>query len=190
MIDAGVGKGHQEARGGSSREHGACPKVERRAKQTGGAASRVAVGNFQSNPLFPRIQRAVAAILDNGKVVAPIDVLIRMELLKPEDVENWRFGRVPYLERVIHCNLTKLRRILRILRMHAHDLKLMPSQTAYVRWGKRGHRAPLRFSKTGDPNVEDAYSRHFVWPGKGPFHLPSTRPAPATAAPPKPTSEP
>ncbi len=147
--------------------------------QPGGAPSQVAVHNFKSNPLFLPIQRAVAAILANGKVVTPVDVLIRMELLEPEDVENWRFGRVPYLERVIHCNLTRLGRILRILRMHAHDLNLVPSHTAYVRWGKRGHRAPLRFSKTGDPKLEEAYSRHFVWPGEGPFHMPFAKPAPA-----------
>ena len=52
----------------------------------------VTVGNFRSHPLFPRVQRAVVSILANGKVVTPIDVLIRMESLKPEDVENWRFG--------------------------------------------------------------------------------------------------
>lgn len=190
MIAAAVDKDRRGAGGGPAREHGTRVNAARQAEKPSGAPHRVTVGSFRSHPLFPRIQRAVVSILANGKVVTPIDVLIRMELLKPEDVENWRFGRVPYLERVIHCNLTKLGRILRILRMHAHDLKLVPSQTAYVRWGKRGHRAPLRFSKTGDPNVEEAYSRHFVWPGKGPFHLPSAKPAPETVAPPKPTSEP
>jgi len=75
---------------------------------------------------------------------------------------------VPYLERVIHCNLTKLSRFLRILRFHAHDLNLVPSLTAYMRWGK-GPQMRLRFTKTGDPKLEEAYARHFVWPGKSPF---------------------
>jgi hypothetical protein len=138
------------------------------------SARCVTVNDFKKDPLFLRVERAVAAILATGKVVTPIDVLIRMNLLRAAQVEDWRFGRIPYLERVVQCNLTKLGRILRILRMHAHDLKLVPSQTAYVRWGRRGHGAPLQFS-TGDPKVEQAYSRHFVWPGKGPFHPPLSK---------------
>lgn len=83
---------------------------------------------------------------------------------------------MPYLERVIQCNLTKLSRFLRILRFHTHDLNLVPTATAYVRHGK-GAPARLRFTKTGDPRIEQAYARHFVWPGKGPFHPPRlTRP--------------
>ena len=63
---------------------------------------------------------------------------------------------------------------LRILRFRAHDLKLMPSTTVYMRWGK-GPKKRLRFTKTGDPKLEEAYSRHFVWPGKGPFHPPASQ---------------
>jgi len=69
---------------------------------------------------------------------------------------------------------TRLSRLLRILRFHAHDLELVPSSTACMRWGK-GPKRRLRFTKTGDRKVEEAYARHFVWPGKGPFHLPASR---------------
>jgi hypothetical protein len=97
-----------------------------------------------------------------------------MGLLDPAKLKDWRFGRVPYLEKVIQGNLTRLSRLLRILRFHAHDLKLVPSTTAYMRWGK-GPKQRLRFTKTGDAKLEEAYSRHFVWPGKGPFHPPEPR---------------
>jgi hypothetical protein len=40
--------------------------------------------------------------------VAPVDVLVGMGLLRPEHLHNWRRGRVPYLERVVNCNLTRL----------------------------------------------------------------------------------
>ena len=109
--------------------------------------------------------------------MAPVDVLIGMGLLTREHLENWRRGRVPYLERVIDSNLTKLGRLLRILRFHAHDLSLKPSWTAYMRWGK-GPKQRLRFTKTGDPKVEEAYATHFVWQGKGPFHPPAPKDAP------------
>jgi hypothetical protein len=131
----------------------------------------VSVETFRDDPLYPKIVRAVAAILQNGKVVAPVDVLVKMDLLAPGRLEDWRRGRVPYLEKVINCNLTRLSRLLRILRFHAHDLRLVPSTTVYMKWGK-GPKRRLRFTKTGDSKLEEAYSRHFVWPGKGSFHPP------------------
>jgi hypothetical protein len=125
--------------------------------------------------MFPRIERAVAAILANGKVVAPGDELVKMDVLALSDLEDWRFGRVPYLERVVRGSLSRLNRLLPILGFHCHDLKLVPSHTAYVKWGK-GPRTPLRFTKTGEERLEKIYARHFAWPGKGPFHPPREKP--------------
>jgi len=134
---------------------------------------KVPADTFREDPLYPRIARATAAILQkNGKFVAPVEVFVGMGLLTRERLEDWRRGRVPYLERVINCNLPRLSRVLRILRFHAHDLNLKPSMTVYMRWGK-GPKQRLRFTRTGDPNLEEAYSRHFVWPGNGPFHPPA-----------------
>ena len=98
--------------------------------------------------MYPQVERAVAAVLASSKVVAPVDVIVRLGWLSTTDLENWRFGRVPYLERVIRCNLTRLSHFLRILGFHCHELNLTASQTAYVKWGK-GRRTALRFTKTG-----------------------------------------
>ena len=136
----------------------------------------VTVGTYREDPLYPRVVRAVESILRNGTVAAPVEVLVEMGLLTRERLEDWRRGRTPYLERVIDCNLKRLSRLLRILRFHAHDLNLKPSWTAYVRWGK-GPRHRLRFTKTGDPKLEEAYATHLVWPGKGPFHPPASKEA-------------
>jgi hypothetical protein len=149
----------------------------RPARSSAARASRASVASFRDDALFPRIERAVAGLLANGKVVAPVDVLVALDLLAPEKLLDWRRGRIPNLERVINCNLTRLSRLLRILRFHAHDLKLVPSVTAYMRWGK-GPKQQLRFSKTGDRGLEEAYARHFVWPGKGPFHPPAPKEIP------------
>jgi hypothetical protein len=149
--------------------------MERSAKRNpSGGAAPVTVASFQLDPMYPRVERAVAAILAMGTVVAPVDVLVGMGLLAPEKLEDWRRGRVQYLEAVIDCNLTRLSRLLRILRFHAHDLSLKPSWTAYVRWGK-GPKQRLRFTKTGDEQIEKAYATHLVWPGKGPYHPPATK---------------
>jgi hypothetical protein len=134
----------------------------------------VTVTTFRDDPLFPRISRAVELILEKDKVVRPIDVLVGMQLLSGDDLEQWRRGRIPYLEKVIGCNLTRLSRLLRILRFHVHDLNLVPSTTAYMRHGS-GPKQQLRFTKTGDVRLERAYATHFIWPGKGPWHPPGVR---------------
>jgi hypothetical protein len=130
--------------------------------------------SYRNDPLYSRIAQAVDDILRHGKVVVPVEVLVGMSLLTRQHLEDWRCGRVPYLERMINCNLARLSRALRILRFHAHDLNLKPSLTAYTRYG-RGPKQRLRFTKTGDLKLEEAYATHFVWPGKGPFQFPSSR---------------
>lgn len=114
----------------------------------------VSVAGYREDPLYPRVARAVAGLLEHGKVVAPVDVLVGMGLLTREQLKAWRHGRVGYLERVINCNLSRLSRLLRILQFHAHDLNLKPSWTAYMRWGK-GPKQRLRFTKTGDARLEE-----------------------------------
>jgi hypothetical protein len=131
----------------------------------------VTVATFRDDPEFPKMSRAVEIILEKDKVVRPIDVLIGMQLLSRDDLEEWRCGRIPYLEKVIDCNLTRLSRLLRILQFHVHDLNLVPSETAYIRHGS-GPKRQLRFTKTGDAKLERAYSTHFIWPGKGLPHPP------------------
>ena len=126
---------------------------------------RVTVHDLRGDPMFPRIERAVAAILANGKVVALVDVLQKMDVLVPKDLEDWRFGRVPDLERAIRGSLSRLSRLLRILGYHCHDLNLVPSHTA------------------GEKRLKQIYARHFVWPGNGPFHPPRPRGSPAQAGP-------
>ena len=140
------------------------------------SATAASVATYRADPLYPRAARAVEALLARGTVVAPVDVLVSIDFLTADQLRAWRRGQVPYLERVINCNLTRLSRLLRILRFIAHDLNLKPSSTVYLRRGKGG-RLPLRFTKSGDPKLEHAYSTHFVWTGNGPFHRPASRDA-------------
>ncbi len=128
---------------------------------------KTAVTRYRKDPLYARIARATDEILRRGRVVTPVDVLIAMNLLTREHLEDWRRGRIPYLERVIDCNLSRLARLLRILRRRAEEICLKPSFTAYMRWGP-GPKARLRFTKTGDPRLEEAYATHFVGRGSEP----------------------
>ena len=144
-------------------------------RKTSNRRPTVSVTTYREDPLYPRIACAVAAILQRGAVVAPVDVLVGMGLLASDHLEAWRRGRVPALEQVINCNLTRLSRLLRILRFHVHDLNLVPSVTVYRRWGK-GPKQALRFTRSGDPKLEEAYATHFVWPGKVPLELATAQP--------------
>jgi hypothetical protein len=116
---------------------------------------------YKKDKYYKKVTAAVHELLKDGFVVVPAEVLIQMRYLTKEDYENWRFGRIPYLERVIGCNLSKVNRILRILRLHAADLGLRPSPTGYKKWGK-GPKIFLRFSRSGAPWMEILYSTHYV----------------------------
>ena len=126
---------------------------------------KITVENYIVDKYYPKVVKAVDTELKSQNFVAPIRVFVSMGLLDVQDIDNWRKGQVPYLERVVKCNLAKAGRILRILRFHAHDLKLKPSVTVYRR-ETSGGKIPLRFSKSGERNIEEAYSRHFVKLGK------------------------
>ena len=126
---------------------------------------KITLTNYRHDRYYARIVKATEDLLREKGFVAPIELFIRMDLLSPASVENWRRGQIPYLERAIQCNLSKASRILRILRMHAHDLDLKPVPTVYKRW-TRGPRTLLHFSKTGDRAAEEAYARHFLSPEK------------------------
>lgn len=118
-----------------------------------------------TDPLAPMVREVLDEILRSGDVVAPIDVLVRVEILTSEQCLAWRRGQLPYLERGITAGLTKVGRLLRTLEEAALAMGLVPSVGKYMRSGK-GPKKRLRFSKRGDVASETAYARHFVRPVK------------------------
>ena len=123
---------------------------------------KVTVSTYRKDKYHPRVARAFARVLAITNVVAPVDVFIEMGNLSKKNYDIWRQGKVPYLERVIEGNLSKINRILRIIGFHAHDLDMVSSVMHDRQWGK-GKNRPLRFSKWGDKNIEAAYSTHYRW---------------------------
>lgn len=102
-----------------------------------------------------------AAIAKNGYVTA-IDVLVGVGWLLPAKIEDWRRGRVPYLERVTVASLPKISTAMKVFRSWARDAGLRPSETVYVSWTRDRQR--LRFSKSGEPDIERAYRTHWLPP--------------------------
>lgn len=116
---------------------------------------------YRTDTLFPRVERAVAELLHSERPVSAPEVFVRMGMLSPDSLAEWRQGRVPYLERAIQGSLGKINRVLRIISLHAHDLQLLPAPphvAGVVRFKGRA----LQFSKTGDPGVEECARRVFV----------------------------
>lgn len=117
---------------------------------------------MNNEELKHKVHSIVSSILKEKIYISPVDLLMKIGVLSAKDYENWRFGRVPYLEKVCKTNLSKLSFIMKELRAYALENHLKPSWTAYNRWGVKGKRIPLRFSKSGDSVIEEVYATHYV----------------------------
>ncbi len=117
--------------------------------------------NDKDKALCVKVDSAMYTLIRDKGVASPAEVLIAVSVLSKADYENWRFGRVDYLERVCKVNLRKLSVINREIRAYATRNSLKPSWTDYRKWGK-GENIRLRFSKSGDSNIERMYATHYV----------------------------
>jgi hypothetical protein len=117
--------------------------------------------NENDKALQAKVHSAMYNIIKGKGVASPAEVLIAIGVLSKEDYERWRFGKIDYLQRVCKVNLRKLALINREIRAYARKHDLKPSWTDYRKWGK-GKNIRLRFSKTGDENIEKSYATHYV----------------------------
>lgn len=113
--------------------------------------------------LQKKVRHTVHQLVWEKGYASPLDLFLKMDKLSPKLVEEWRFGRIPYLERVANGSLGQLSFIMKEFRKTAQELELKESYTAYMSWGK-GAKRPLRFSKSGDPQIERHYCTHYVKP--------------------------
>lgn len=98
-------------------------------------------------------------------MASPVQVLMDIGALSKEDYERWRFGKVDYLERICKMNLGRLSFVMSEVRVFARKNSLKPSWTFYKRFGRKGKPAiQLRFSKSGQEDIETAYATHYISP--------------------------
>ena len=119
--------------------------------------------------LIGKVHNAMYQQCQRRGYAAPVDVLMDIGVLPQKKYEEWRFGRVSYLESVCTVNLRKLSFIMHQMRVYAQKTGLKPSFCYYKQWGvkkksSQGHKPviPLRFSKSGAPEIEKWYATHFV----------------------------
>lgn len=119
--------------------------------------------------LIGKVQDSVYQQCRKRGYAAPVDVLMDVGILQKQKYEEWRFGKIPYLEAVCNCNLRQLSFLMKQIRCYADKSGLNPSFCYYKRWGTKkrngqGHKPayPLRFSKSGKAEIEKAYATHYV----------------------------
>ena len=113
------------------------------------------------NELKKKVKVTAGTLLFERRYISPVDLLMEIGYLTSESYEDWRRGRVPYLEKVCKVNLGKLTAIMRELKQYAKEKDLKPSWTAYNKWGK-GKKIRLQFSKSGNEYIEKAYATHYL----------------------------
>ena len=143
----------------SARARNTCSRSE--SPSEGRVACRV-VPDGPGGKLDRRVVRAAEAALAQRKFVTTIDVLMGLGWLEPRRVDEWRQGRIPYLEAVVTASLGKISAAIKVFRNWAQARGLKPSETAYV--ARIRDRRPLRFSKSGEEAIERAYRTHWVSP--------------------------
>lgn len=124
---------------------------------------------MKDGELIGKVHNSVYQQCQKRGYAAPVDVLMDVGVLEKQKYEEWRFGKVPYLEAVCNCNLHQLSFVMKQIRSYADKNGLKPSFCYYKQWGVKkengqGHRQvyPLRFCKSGKSEIEKAYATHYV----------------------------
>src|SRR5689334_3326984 len=95
---------------------------------------KLSTATMNQNPtrLQSRVVSAAEATLAEQNVISAIDVLLRLGWLPHARLDEWRQGRLIYLEAGIATNLHKISSAMQIFHRWARDRELTPSETAYV----------------------------------------------------------
>lgn len=112
--------------------------------------------------LESRVVAAAEAVLARSRSVAPIDVLTGLGWLHGRRVDEWRQGRLTYLEESLTARPDRLAGVLAALRRWAEGRGLRPEEIPYL--AATRDRGELRFTRSGDEAAERAYRTHWISP--------------------------
>ncbi|NLN04710.1 MAG: hypothetical protein GX166_07830 [Clostridiaceae bacterium] len=117
---------------------------------------------MKDGEIVKKVWSSCESMLKEKNYISPVEILMRVGVLSDKDYRQWRYAKVPYLEIVCKANLRKMSLIMKELGNFARLNKLKPSHTVYAPWGSKSRKKVLRFSKSGNPNIEKHYSTHYV----------------------------
>lgn len=111
-------------------------------------------------PLADRVSEAAEASLADQHYVSTIDVLLGIRWLDAGAVKFWQQGRMDCLEAAIQVNPARIAEAMTLFRSWAAAKGLVASEADYV--ARTPQRQMLRFSRSGDPAIEQSYRTHWV----------------------------
>jgi hypothetical protein len=116
----------------------------------------------QRRPLETRVAAAAEETLARQKLVTPIDICFRIGWLRPPNVDDWRQGRLEYLDYLLPSQGDRSVAFLVHLKDWAIAKGLRPVEADYV--SATRSRRPLRFSSLNEPVIERAWRTHWISP--------------------------
>lgn len=117
-------------------------------------------GKYMKEEKITRIRNSMDKQIEEKGFVTVVDTFIDIGILEKLHYEKWRKGQVLYLEKVCKVNLNKLSEIIKEIYKYSKELDLKESFTFYKKYGKG--KVKLRFSKSGQDNIEKRYATHFI----------------------------
>lgn len=111
----------------------------------------------KKKPLSRQVATVAGSFVSKKSHVSAIDLFLGIGWLTQDNLSAWKAGKIPYLERVITANLKKISRVMKEFRAWASHSKLKASITVYKHKSRK-----LCFSKSGNENIETAYSTHYI----------------------------
>lgn len=108
-----------------------------------------------------RVIQTAELVLQRQHYVSPIDVFLGVGWLQPNQVQDWKKGKIAYLEAVIQGSLEKISHAMKCFRNWANQKGLKPSRTEYFA-RSRGATKELQFSRSNHATIENAYRTHYV----------------------------
>ena len=117
----------------------------------------------QRDNIRERAITAAEGALEQQHFVGPIDVLVRMRLLEMVHVEEWKKGRIDFLESTIQANPKKISKALSVFEEWALEKGLVPKETQALRTARGGNVA-LQFTQNGDPEAERFFRTQYFSP--------------------------
>jgi hypothetical protein len=113
-------------------------------------------------PLADRVVTAAEAALAEQDYASFVDVLRGIGWLDPNTAARWQQGQIDCLESAIQAAPPRLSEAGHLFRSWAEAKGLSPSPAAYV--ARTPQRSALRFTRRGDPEIEEQYRTHRISP--------------------------
>ncbi len=110
--------------------------------------------------LTKRVNSAINAVIYRNKQLTYPELFIELGILSAKDFSAWKIGQVPFLEKVVQSNLTKLARIMTAVRRFARENHLERTISPQPR--KPYSKTGMNFLETEYRAVYRAPSQHVV----------------------------